>query len=135
MLDIEARIDGDYLARFNADGLIVATPTGSTAYNLSAGGPLIHPSVRVLLLSPICPHTLTNRPIVVSDRSRIEIHIVTEREDESRLTCDGNSIHDLVPGDRIVVFRREKSVRLVHPKYHDHFATLRAKLDWGRAPC
>lgn len=135
LITLDTYVDDKFLHSQRSDGMIVATPTGSTAYALSGGGPILDPSINALALVPICPHTLTNRPIVVSDRSRIEIHIVTEREDESRLTCDGNSIHDLVPGDRIVVFRREKSVRLVHPKYHDHFATLRAKLDWGRAPC
>ncbi len=135
LITLDTYVDEKFLHSQRSDGMIVATPTGSTAYALSGGGPILDPSINAVALVPICPHTLTNRPIVVSDRSRIEIHIVTEREDESRLTCDGNSIHDLVPGDRIVVFRREKSVRLVHPKYHDHFATLRAKLDWGRAPC
>ncbi|MGB1883666.1 MAG: NAD(+) kinase [Gammaproteobacteria bacterium] len=135
LITLDTYVDDKFLHSQRSDGMIVATPTGSTAYALSGGGPILDPSINAVALVPICPHTLTNRPIVVSDRSRIEIHIVTEREDESRLTCDGNSIHDLVPGDRIVVFRREKSVRLVHPKYHDHFATLRAKLDWGRAPC
>ena len=111
--------------------MIVATPTGSTAYALSGGGPILDPRARALALVPICPHTLTNRPIVLSDAARIEIHVATDREDESRVTCDGNSILDLLPGDVVRVARRARAIRLLHPAGHDHFATLRAKLNWG----
>lgn len=135
LITLNTYVDGKFLHSQRADGLIVATPTGSTAYALSGGGPILDPSIHALALVPVCPHTLTNRPIVVSDAANIEIHVATEREDESRVTCDGNSITDLLPGDHVRVFRRQQPVRLLHPAGHDHFATLRAKLHWGRDPC
>ena len=131
LITLETYVDGQFLHAQRSDGMIVATPTGSTAYALSGGGPILDPRTHALALVPICPHTLTNRPIVVSDAARIEIHVATDRQDESRVTCDGNSIQDLLPGDRVRVFRRSQSVRLLHPANHDHFATLRAKLNWG----
>jgi NAD+ kinase len=135
LITLETYVDGKFLHSQRADGMIVATPTGSTAYALSGGGPILEPRLDALVLVPICPHTLTNRPIVVSDSVQIEIHVVAEREDESRVTCDGNSIQDLLPGDHVRVFRREQSLTLLHPANYDHFATLRAKLNWGRDPC
>jgi len=135
LITLNTFVDGKFLHSQRADGMIVATPTGSTAYALSGGGPILDPSINALVLVPICPHTLTNRPIVVSDSAHIEMHIATDREDESRVTCDGNSIQDLLPGDRVHVFRRKQSIHLIHPASHDHFATLRAKLNWGRYPC
>ena len=131
LITLETYVDGQFLHSQRSDGMIVATPTGSTAYALSGGGPILDPRTHALALVPICPHTLTNRPIVVSDQAHIEIHVATDREDESRVTCDGNSIIDLLPGDSVRVFRRAQSVRLLHPANHDHFATLRAKLNWG----
>lgn len=135
LISLNTYVDGKFLHAQRSDGMIVATPTGSTAYALSGGGPILDPSLNALVLVPICPHTLTNRPIVVSDAATIEIDVVTERGDESRVTCDGNSVRELLPGDRVRIFRRGQSVRLIHPAHHDHFATLRAKLDWGRDPC
>ena len=131
LITLETYVDGQFLHSQRSDGMIVATPTGSTAYALSGGGPILDPRTHALALVPICPHTLTNRPIVVSDQAHIEIHVATDREEESRVTCDGNSIQDLLPGDCVRVFRRARSVRLLHPADHDHFATLRAKLNWG----
>ncbi|MGE3846610.1 MAG: NAD(+) kinase [Gammaproteobacteria bacterium] len=131
LITLETYVDGQYLHSQRSDGMIVATPTGSTAYALSGGGPILDPRARALALVPICPHTLTNRPIVLSDAARIEIHVATDREDESRVTCDGNSILDLLPGDVVRVARRARAIRLLHPAGHDHFATLRAKLNWG----
>ncbi|MGE3565563.1 MAG: NAD(+) kinase [Gammaproteobacteria bacterium] len=135
LISLNTYVDGKFLHAQRSDGMIVATPTGSTAYALSGGGPILDPGTHALVLVPICPHTLTNRPIVISDTATIEIHIATDRDDESRVTCDGNSVRELLPGDRVRVFRREQSLRLIHPAQHDHFATLRAKLDWGRDPC
>jgi NAD+ kinase len=135
LITLETYVDGKFLHSQRADGMIVATPTGSTAYALSGGGPILEPRIDALVLVPICPHTLTNRPIVVSDSVQIEIHVATEREDESRVTCDGNSIQDLQPGDHVRVFRRKQSITLLHPANYEHFATLRAKLNWGREPC
>jgi len=135
LITLNTYVDGQFLHTQRSDGMIVATPTGSTAYALSGGGPILDPRAKVLALVPICPHTLTNRPIVIPDSARVEIHVVTARDDESRLTCDGNSIRDLVPGDEVRIARRAQSVRLLHPARHDHFATLRAKLNWGRDAC
>ena len=135
LITLDTFVDGKFLHSQRSDGMIVATPTGSTAYAMSGGGPILDPRTNALALVPICPHTLTNRPIVVSNEAHIAIHVATDREDESRVTCDGNSIQDLLPGDEVRVFRRRQSVRLLHPAHHDHFATLRAKLNWGRAPC
>jgi NAD+ kinase len=135
LITLDTYVDGNFLHSQRSDGMIVATPTGSTAYALSGGGPILDPRTHALALVPICPHALTNRPIVVGDAAQIEIHVATDREDGSRVTCDGNSIQDLLRGDRVRVFRRQRSVRLLHPATHDHFATLRAKLNWGRDPC
>jgi len=135
LITLATYVDGKFLHSQRADGMIVATPTGSTAYSLSGGGPILDPQVGALVLVPICPHTLTNRPIVVSDSVQIEIHVATEREDESCVTCDGNSFQALLPGDHVRVFRRKQSITLLHPANYDHFATLRAKLNWGRKPC
>ena len=135
LITLDTYVDGKFLHSQRSDGMIVATPTGSTAYALSGGGPILDPRTNALALVPICPHTLTNRPIVVSDAAHIEIHIASDREEESRVTCDGNSIQDLLRGDQVRVFRRKRSIRLLHPANHDHFATLRAKLQWGRDPC
>ena len=135
LITLDTYIDGKFVHSQRSDGMIVATPTGSTAYALSGGGPILDPGLGAVVLVPVCPHTLTNRPLVVSDQALIEIHVATDRQDESRLTCDGNSVEELLPGDVVRIFRRERSVRLLHPAEHDHFATLRAKLDWGRAPC
>lgn len=135
LITLDTHVDGKFLHSQRSDGMIVATPTGSTAYALSGGGPILDPRIDAIVIVPVCPHTLTNRPIVVSDSARIEIHVATERDDESRVTCDGNSVQQLLPGDIVHVFRRRKSVHLLHPAEHDHFATLRAKLQWGREPC
>ena len=129
-IDIEARIDGDYLARFNADGLIVGTPTGSTAYNLSAGGPLIHPSVRVLLLSPICPHTLSVRPIVVDDSSALELRLGDSRE-ELLLTLDGQETVHVAPEDVVSISRSPHLACLVASAELSFYDLLRTKLGWA----
>ncbi|MEX2479812.1 MAG: NAD(+) kinase [Gammaproteobacteria bacterium] len=135
LVTLHTHVDGKFLHAQRADGMIVATPTGSTAYALSGGGPILDPAISALVLVPICPHTLTNRPIVVSDSAVIEIQVVTDREDECRVTCDGNAFLKLLPDDCVRIFRRGQSIRLIHPANHDHFATLRAKLNWGRDPC
>ena len=135
LITLDTYVDGKFLHSQRSDGMIVATPTGSTAYALSGGGPILDPGIDALVLVPVCPHTLTNRPIVVSSSAQIEIHVATAREDEARVTCDGNSIQDLLLGDHVRVFRRKQFVTLLHPANHDHYATLRAKLNWGRDPC
>ena len=135
LITFETFVNGEFVHSQRSDGMIVSTPTGSTAYALSGGGPILHPALAAIALVPICPHTLTNRPIVISDSSIIEIRMGTAREGESRVTCDGNSIAELAPGDLVRLSKHPKAIHLIHPANHDHFATLRAKLQWGRDPC
>ena len=135
LITLSTYVNKKFLHSQRSDGILVATPTGSTAYALSGGGPILEPDVAALALVPICPHTLTNRPIVINDNAQIEIFVDTETEDEARLTCDGNFKADLKAGDRINIFQRKQKIRLIHPADHDHFSNLRAKLNWGRSPC
>lgn len=130
MIECEVRIDDDYLYTQRADGLIVSTPTGSTAYALSAGGPIIHPALDVIALVPVCPHTLSNRPIVVSGGSRIEI--LMHRAGEVHVRFDSHSHFDLQLNDRLVVERHGDMVQLLHPAGHSYYHTLREKLLWNK---
>ncbi|MDE3011764.1 MAG: NAD kinase [Pseudomonadota bacterium] len=129
MVEIEVYVDGQFVYGLRADGLIVATPTGSTAYALSCGGPIVHPSLPALILAPICPHTLSNRPIVLSERSRIEVVLV--RGPSANVNFDVQNSFDLQEDDRIVIQQAGRPVRLLHPHGHSHFAMLREKLHWG----
>ena len=131
MIEFETYIDGQFVNAQRSDGIIIATPTGSTAYALSGGGPLIHPSLDALLLVPICPHTLSNRPLVVEGGSRIEIRICNYEPEQVRLTCDGQIDVPLAEGSPICIQRSVHRVRLLHPRGHDHYSILRAKLGWG----
>jgi len=135
LIAFETYVDGSFVLSQRSDGMIISTPTGSTAYSLSGGGPIMHPQLRALVLVPICPHSLTNRPIVLEDTATIEITIGDEYAAETRVTCDGEPMPALEPGDRIRISRHAETVHLIHPTGHDHFANLRAKLHWGRAPC
>jgi NAD+ kinase len=129
MVEIEVYVDGQFVYGLRADGLIVSTPTGSTAYALSSGGPIVHPSLNALILAPICPHTLSNRPIVLSDHSRVEIILV--RGPSANVNFDVQNTFDLEDEDRIVITRSASPARLLHPHGHSHFAMLREKLHWG----
>jgi NAD+ kinase len=135
LVEFETFVDGSFVHRQRSDGLIVTTPTGSTAYALSGGGPILHPSLDALALVPICPHALTNRPIVIDGNSVIEIVVGTREIDHARLTCDGDVEIELAPGDRVRVQKRDKKIKLIHPQGHDHFSILRAKLQWGTEVC
>ncbi len=135
LIAFDTSVDGRFVLSQRSDGMIISTPTGSTAYSLSGGGPIMHPQLRAVVLVPICPHALTNRPIVLEDTARIEIEIGDEYAADVRVTCDGEPMPVLEPGDRIRVGRHDETVHLIHPADHDHFANLRAKLHWGRAPC
>ena len=135
LISLSTSVDGKFLHLQRSDGIIVATPTGSTAYSLSGGGPILDPRASVLALVPVCPHSLTNRPIVVNDSARISIKVVADRDGESRVTCDGNLVKDLKPEDEVVVYKKERPINLIHPQNHDHYATLRGKLNWGKNPC
>ena len=132
MIDCAVAIDGRFVYAMRADGLIVATPTGSTAYALSALGPIVDPEVPAILLVPVAPHALTNRPTVVRDSAVIEIVLL--RGNEASLHCDGQAHFSLSEGDRVMIKRAEHRVRLLHPQDHDHFAMLRRKLHWGETP-
>jgi len=131
IIEIEAYLDNQFVNMFRADGLIVATPTGSTAYNLSAGGPVIYPSMNAVVITPICPFTLSNRPIVVPDDSKIDVLLMTEKEDVS-LTLDGQVGFPLKAGDRIVIRKSRTTFNLVQPPNRNYFDVLRDKLKWGR---
>lgn len=131
MLEFETYIDGRFVNAQRSDGLIIATPTGSTAYALSGGGPLIHPRLDALLLVPICPHTLSNRPLVIPGSSRIEIRICNLEPEQARVTCDGQVALPLHAGSRVRIERSPRRIRLLHPRDHDHYRILRAKLGWG----
>ena len=131
IIEIETYLNDQFVNSFRADGLIVSTPTGSTAYNLSAGGPIIFPSMNAVVITPICPFTLSNRPIVVPDDSRIEVRLKTENE-EVALTLDGQVGFPLQAGDRIVIRKSRTSFNLVQPANRNYFDVLRDKLRWGR---
>jgi NAD+ kinase len=131
LIEFELRVDGEFVYRLRADGIIVATPTGSTAYALSAQGPILHPAVPAITLVPLNPHTLSARPVSVSDRSLIEIVMV--HSIDARAHFDGVSLHDMAEGDRLILKRSADAVRFVHPPGYHYFATLREKLGWSEA--
>ncbi len=128
MIELEVRIDGQFLYTVRADGLIVASPTGSTAYALSSGGPIVHPSLSVMALVPICPHTFSSRPIVISSDSVVEI-IIGDAAD-ARAHFDSHSRFDLREQDHVVVRRYGDTIRLLHPVGHNYYSMLREKLHW-----
>jgi NAD+ kinase len=132
MVDIAVEIDGSFVYAMRADGLIVATPTGSTAYALSAQGPIVHPQVPALLLVPVAPHALSNRPIAVSDSVAITITVLKGKG--AIVHADSQAHFPVSDGDRIAIRRAPYAVRLLHPADHDHFAMLRQKLHWGETP-
>jgi len=129
MVELRVEVDGHFVANQRADGLIIASPTGSTAYALSAGGPLLHPSLPGWVLVPIAPHTLSNRPIVLADASEIAIEVVAGRDASANF--DMQSLASLLHGDRIVVSRSQHRMRFLHPKGWSYFDTLRQKLHWN----
>jgi NAD+ kinase len=130
MVEFECLINGMFVNQFRADGMIVATPTGSTAYSLSAGGPVVHPSMTAILLTPICPHTLSNRPVVVPGDSVIEI-VFKRTSDGLMLTIDGQLGEALEPEDRITLRRSQTTFDIVRPTNRNYFEVLRTKLKWG----
>jgi NAD+ kinase len=132
MIEFAVSIDDEFLYNQRSDGLIIATPTGSTAYALSANGPILHPSVPGIGLVPLCPHALSNRPITVSDDSRIEIVLYAPHR--ARVHADGQEKFDLEAGDRVSVARSSRSIRFLHPLGYSYFAMLREKLHWSETP-
>jgi NAD+ kinase len=131
IIEIEVELNNLFVNSFRADGLIVSTPTGSTAYNLSAGGPIIYPSMNAVVLTPICPFTLTNRPIVVPDEDEIEIKLRNEIEGVV-LTLDGQIGHQIKADDRVLIRKSATTFNLVQPQNRNYFDVLRNKLKWGR---
>lgn len=131
IIEIEAYLNQQFVNSFRADGLIVSTPTGSTAYNLSAGGPVIFPSMNAVVITPICPFSLSNRPIVVPDDALIELHLSTDNEDVA-LTLDGQVGFPLKVEDRVVIRKSKATFNLVQPMNRNYFDVLRDKLRWGR---
>lgn len=132
MVDFETRVAGHYVNTHAGDGIVVASATGSTAYALSCGGPIVEPNLDVLVLSPICPHTLSDRPIVVSSRSTIEIRLLDRPDARAQVTCDGVILGSLEPEDVLSIKPASERITLLHPAGHDYFTLLRSKLHWGR---
>ena len=130
IIDLETTINGEYLTTFKSDGLIISTPTGSTAYNLSAGGPIVYPSLHCIIITPICPHTLTNRPIVIPDDVEIRAVLKT-RQQEVILTLDGQQGFSLEFEDVVEVRKAEGRILLIKSPYRHYFEVLREKLKWG----
>jgi NAD+ kinase len=131
-LDFETRIDQRFVNAHDGDGIIVASATGSTAYALSCGGPILEPHLEALVIAPICAHTLSDRPIVVSSRSVIEVVLLERPDVQANVSCDGMRLGALQPGDRLEVRGAPERVTLLHPAGHDYYKLLRSKLHWGR---
>ncbi|HBA66843.1 MAG: NAD(+) kinase [Gammaproteobacteria bacterium HGW-Gammaproteobacteria-10] len=131
MIEIVTHINGVYLNSQRSDGMIVSTPTGSTAYSLSAGGPILHPSLNALVLVPLNPHTLSNRPIVIDDSAEIEISFCQTKQINALVTCDHLEIPEVLISDKILIKKDPKPIRILHPEGHDFFEILRKKLNWS----
>jgi NAD+ kinase len=131
IIELDVAVDGAFVSSFRADGLIVSSPTGSTAYNLAAGGPILHPTLPAVVLTPICPHMLSNRPLVVSDGVTIEVSLRDARDGDVQITLDGQQGFPLAPHDTVTVTRSAHAIRLVKAPGRDYFEVLRTKLKWG----
>ncbi len=132
MIEFQVTINDEFVNRLRADGIVMTTPTGSTAYALSSGGPILHPSLDLIALVPVCPHTLSNRPIVVGPDACIEAHLISASE--VRVHCDSHSFFDLEQTDKVLVKRFAKTVRLLHSANHSYYRMLREKLGWSEFP-
>jgi NAD+ kinase len=131
MVDFETRIAGRYVNTHSGDGLIVSTPTGSTAYALSCGGPIIEPGLDAVVVVPVCPHTLSDRPIVIPARHRIEVSLLPSSDARAEVTVDGRMLGDFNPDDRLLIGASDFRITLIHPPGYDYFEILRSKLHWG----
>lgn len=131
IIELTVHINDEFLTTFRADGLIISTPTGSTAYNLSAGGPIVYPTLSSFILTPICPFTLTNRPIILTDRHCVQVALGKEVDQGVSLTCDGQIGFDIRFGDRVIIRKSEETLRLIKSPDQTFFEILRTKLNWG----
>jgi len=134
MIEFTTHVDDTFVNTQRADGIVVATPTGSTAYSLSGGGPILHPGLDAVVLVPICPHTLSNRPIVISNDSQINISLCENRNVDARVSFDGQSNIELQAGDNIVIRNKSHKLKLMHPQSYDYYHILRNKLGWSSSP-
>lgn len=134
MIELETRVNQQHVNTLRGDGYIVATPTGSTAYALSGGGPILHPGIGAVVLVPICPHTLSNRPIVISQDSEVEIRLLTQNKFTAIASVDGQINMDFEPGDKLIIKKSEFDLRLIQPETYDYFNVLREKLRWSASP-
>lgn len=134
MIEFELYIDGKFVYNQASDGLIVATPTGSTAYSMSAGGPIMHPKLDALVLVPMYPHSLSSRPIVVDSESEITIVVGDRHNTTPQISCDGSVVYTSATGDVITIKRKRKELKLLHPVDYDYYATCRSKLGWSHRP-
>ena len=132
LIDYETWINQRFVNTHGGDGLVVATATGSTAYALSCGGPIVEPDLDVLVVAPICPHTLSDRPIVVAARSVIEVRLTYRPDSNAEVVCDGRPLGRLAPGDRLTITAAPQRITLLHPAGYDYYRLLRSKLNWGR---
>lgn len=132
MIEFETYINGRFLNSQRADGLVISTPTGSTAYAMSAGGPIMDVDIDAVALVSVCPHTLSNRPLVISATNIIDIVLSEQSTNTALVTCDGRPGHILQPGQGIRIQRHEHNIKLLHLEDHDHYSILRAKLEWGK---
>ena len=132
MLEFESYVDGKYVNTHGGDGFIIATPTGSTAYALSCGGPIVAPQLEAIVLAPICPHTLSDRPIVIPAASITEVMIAPQHTDSAEVCCDGEVAGKISGGSRLRVAAAKQRVELIHPRGYDYYEILRSKLHWGR---
>jgi NAD+ kinase len=131
IIELEVSVDGAFVSSFRADGLIVSSPTGSTAYNLAAGGPILHPALPAIVLTPICPHMLSNRPLVLGDGVSVEVRLRDARDGDVQITLDGQQGFPLAPRDTVTVTRSAQTIRLVKAPERNYFEVLRTKLKWG----
>jgi len=133
MLDFTTVVDGVYVNTHRGDGLVVATPTGSTAYALSCGGPIIQPNVDALVMVPICPHTLSDRPLVLPSTSTVRVSLERDTHDPAHVVCDGEALAKLGAGESVTISLAAQTVTLLHPRDYNYYELLRSKLNWGRA--
>lgn len=132
MLNFTTSVSNQYVNNHSGDGIIIATPTGSTAYSMSCGGPIIDPSLDCYVMVPICPHTLSDRPLVLPDNISIEIELQQNNKNKSEVTIDGRSICEFSGSDKLIITKSKKKTILIHPPGYDHYETLRSKLHWGQ---